>query len=342
MPPRKKRSASRSAAKDVTLDASVRILALHGKEEMLKRQKLAELKAALIEKHGEIDTFTYDGKTATLADVFDELRGYSLMASYKLVIVDSADEFVKNHREVMERYAEQPVDHATLVLRAEAWNRGNLDKQIAKAGAIIKCDQLKPAEAGRWLVERVAAEHGTTITRGAAQLLVDRVGAKLGQLDAEAGKLALMAGPGQPIDESLVREVVGKGSDEQAWAVQEAILGAMQRGSGGAAAEALHEIIDLSGQPEVLVTYFVADLMRKLAAAEAMRAQGYSEGDIGKALKLWGPRQQMVNSVLRKLGPGKALRLLGGVLRADRRSKSGFGEARRNLECFTVAMADNL
>ncbi|NBC10893.1 MAG: DNA polymerase III subunit delta [Planctomycetes bacterium] len=342
MPPRKKRSASRSAAKDVTLDASVRILALHGKEEMLKRQKLAELKTALIEKHGEIDTFTYDGKTATLADVFDELRGYSLMASYKLVIVDSADEFVKNHREVMERYAEQPVDHATLVLRAEAWNRGNLDKQIAKAGAIIKCDQLKPAEAGRWLVERVAAEHGTTITRGAAQLLVDRVGAKLGQLDAEAGKLALMAGPGQPIDESLVREVVGKGSDEQAWAVQEAILGAMQRGSGGAAAEALHEIIDLSGQPEVLVTYFVADLMRKLAAAEAMRAQGYSEGDIGKALKLWGPRQQMVNSVLRKLGPGKALRLLGGVLRADRRSKSGFGEARRNLECFTVAMADNL
>jgi len=90
------------------------------------------------------------------------------------------------------------------------------------------------------------------------------------------------------------------------------------------------------------VTYFVADLMRKLAAAEAMRAQGYSEGEIGKALKLWGPRQQMVNSVLRKMGTGKALRLLGEVLRADRRSKSGFGEARRNLECFTVAMADNL
>ncbi len=342
MPPRKKASASRSAAKDASLDASARIVALHGKEEMIKRQMLAELKAALVEKQGEIDTFIFDGKTATLADVFDEVRGYSLMASYKLVIVDSADEFVKNHREAMERYAANPVDHATLVLRAETWNRGNLDKQIAKVGALIKCEELKPAEAGKWLIERVAAEHGTTITRGAAQLLVDRIGAKLGALDAEAGKLALMAGPGQPIDEKLVREVVGKGSDEQAWAVQEAILGAMQRGSGGAAAEALHEIIDLSGQPEVLVSYCVADLIRKLAAAETMRAQGYSEGDIGKALKLWGPRQQMVNSVLRKMGEGKALRLLGGVLEADARSKRGFGVARRNLECFTVAMADNL
>jgi len=344
MPARKKRSASRAKA-ETTLDASARILALHGKEELIKRQKLAELKAALIEKQGEIDTYTYDGQTATLADVFDELRGYSLMASYKLVIVDHADEFLKQHREAVSRYAEQPVDHATLVLRSQTWNRGNLDKQIAKVGALIKCEPLKPAEAVKWLVERVASEHGTTITRGAAGLLVDRVGAGLGNLDAEAGKLALMAGPGKPIDEKLVREVVGKGSEEQAWAVQEAMLGAMQRGSrggGGAAVEALHEVIDLSGQPEVLVTYFVADLMRKLAAAEAMRAQGYSDGEIGKALKLWEPRQRMVNQVLRQMGSGRALRLLGAVLDADARAKRGFGTARRNLECFAVSMADNL
>lgn len=344
MPPKKKSTGSRGAAKGAatTLDASMRIVAIHGKEQLSKRQKLAELREALAAEHGELDSYQFDGTTAALAEVLDELRGYSLMAGYKLVVVDQADEFVKTHREALERYAQSPVDHATLVLRAETWNRGNLDKLIAKAGAIIKCDELKPADATKWLVERVSSEHGTTITRGAAQMLVERIGAKLEALDAEAGKLALMAGPGEPINEKLVREVVGKGSDEQAWAVQEAILGAMQRGSGGAAVEALHEIIDLSGQPDVLVTYFVADLMRKLASVEAMRAQGIPDHEIGKALKLWGPRQQMISTVLNKMGPGKALHLLAEVLRADARSKSGFGTSRRNLEGFCVAMADNL
>jgi len=339
MPPRKK-STSR-AKKDVTLDASMRIVVLHGKEDMLKRQRFVELRDALTAERGDIDTFEFDGKTATLADVFDELRGYSLMASYKLVVVDGADEFVKNHRDALMRYAEGPVDHATLVLRSDTWHKGNLDKLIAKCGVILKCDLLKPAEAVAWLVARCEAAHGTKMTRSAAQLLVDRVGASLAGLDAEAGKLALMAEAGKPIDDKLVREVVGKGSDEQAWAVQEAMLGAMQRGSAGDAVDVVHELVDLSGQPEVLVMYFVADLMRKLAAAQAMRAQGLAEGAIAKELKLWGARQQMFFAVLRKLGDARMIRLYGAALRADARSKSGLGTPRRNLECFAVGLADN-
>ena len=127
-------------AQSVQLDASTRVLAVHGPEEAVKKQKIDQLRAALEAEHGELQKFDFDGKTATLADVFDELRGYSLMGGYKLVVVDPADDFVKAHREPLERYAQNPVDHATLVLRAGTWNRGNLDKHIAKVGAVVKCE----------------------------------------------------------------------------------------------------------------------------------------------------------------------------------------------------------
>lgn len=339
-------------AKSVELDANVRVLAVHGPEDAIKKEKIDQLRTALEKEHGEVQRFSFDGKVASLAEVFDELRGYSLMGGYKLVVVDPADDFVKAHREPLERYAQNPVDHATLVLRAIGWNRGNLDKYIAKVGAVIKCEPPKPAEAVARLVARAKDVHGMSIDRPAAQLMVDRLGVHLVRLETELDKLAAMAGALSPkgrsmkssggIDRAMVEQAVGKSSDEKAWEVQESILAAMgsREASGGAIVTKVRELIDLGGQPEILVMYFVADLARKLAVGGQMRAAGEPEGAIGKALKLWGPRQRLFMDVLRKVGPDGGAKLLDMALTADARSKSGFGPAGRNLEGLCVQMAD--
>ncbi len=339
-------------AKSIELDANVRVLAVHGPEDAIKKEKIDQLRAALEKEHGEVQRLSFDGKTATLAEVFDEVRGYSLMGGYKLVIVDPADDFVKAHREPLERYAQNPVDHATLVLRAVGWNRGNLDKYIAKVGAVIKCEPPKPAEAVARLVARAKDIHGLSIDRPVAQLMVDRLGVHLVRLETELDKLAAMAGALSPkgrsmkssggIDRAMVEQAVGKSSDEKAWEVQESILAAMgaRQASGGMIVTKVRELIDLGGQPETLVMYFVADLARKLAVGGQMRAAGEPEGAIGKALKLWGPRQRLFMDVLRKIGPDGGARLLDLALTADARSKSGFGPAGRNLEGLCVQMAD--
>lgn len=355
--------ARKMPAKSVNLDASVRVLALHGPEDAIKKEKIDQLHAALEAEHGEVQRLVFDGKVAALAEVFDEVRGYSLMGGYKLVVVDPADDFVKAHREPLERYAQSPVDHATLVLRAGTWHRGNLDKHIAKVGAVIKCEPPKPAEAVSRLVARAKDVHGMTIDRPAAQLLVDRLGVHLVRLETELDKLATMAGALLPkvagkaaggggvakIDRAMVEQAVGKSSDEKAWEVQESLLAAMaapagaRRGgvsAGGHIVSKVRELIDLGGQPEILVMYFVADLARKLAVGGQMKAAGESEGAIGKALKLWGPRQRVFMDVLRQMGPDGGARLLDLALTADGRSKSGFGPAGRNLEGLCVQMAD--
>ncbi|MEM1353634.1 MAG: DNA polymerase III subunit delta [Planctomycetota bacterium] len=336
--PKKKPTARKSTRPAIGPDT--RVLALHGGETMLMQEHLGQLKASLSAEHGEIETFRFDGKAATLSDIFDELRGYSLMVTYKLVVVDEADQFVKSFRKELERYTESPVDHATLVLRGSTWNKGNLDKLIAKVGAVIKCDAPKPAEAAGWLVGRAQEAHGATIQRNAASLLVERLGPHLMLLDTELGKLALMAG-GKPIDAALVEEAVGRGNEEKAWVMQEPLLRGLASGRAAAPLEKIGELIDLGGNDPVPVMWSVIDLARKLAVASAMKRAGENESAITKAAKVWGPQVRPFMDVVRRLEPTEAAGMLVAALRADARTKTGLGNGRGNLEAICVTLTDN-
>lgn len=333
----KKKTSTRKTSS--TVDTDTRILVLYGPEQMVMAEHMDTLKAAISKTHGDYETFRFDGKSATLADVFDELRGYSLMSTYKLVVIDEAEQFVKTHRSALERYAESVVDHATLVLRTPAWNKGNLDKLIAKVGAVIKCEPPKPADAVRWLVQRAQSHHESQLNQNAASALVERVGPHLMLLEAELGKLAVMAESGV-IDMKLVESAVGQSSDAKAWVMQEPLLTGMGRSSAAQPLEMVRELIDLAGHDPVPVTWAVIDLCRKLSVAWAMKACGESDQAVGKTMRLWGAQVRPFMDVVRKLDATTATKLLQTSLSTDARTKSGLGQARRNLETLCVTLAD--
>jgi DNA polymerase III delta subunit len=68
----------------------MRIVVLHGKEAFLRTRYTQDLEEALAEKYGQIDRFVFDGETARLSDVLDEIRTYGLLQQHKLVILDHA------------------------------------------------------------------------------------------------------------------------------------------------------------------------------------------------------------------------------------------------------------
>ncbi len=339
---------ARKPASTTTPSAGIdKIRVIYGPEDMLKRESLDQLRAEIDAAHGPTDIFTFDGKAAALADVLDELRSFSLLQQHKLVIVDDADVFVSAHREALVRYAQNPVESATLVLRSTKWNRGNLDKMIEKVGRLIKCEPLSPADARAWLQRRAQTPHAVKIEPQAAQLLADRLGSNLMQLDTELAKLAVLAGPGTAISAVMVEQVVGRSSDEEAWAVQEAILEAMANpvspSSGGDGhvllIEKIHEIVDLAGQPEILVAYFIADLIRNLYMAMMMKREGAPDGQIAGSFRLWGRRQANFMRIIGQLSPDTAGRMFDRIVELDVRSKTGRGEPLRNLECFCALLA---
>jgi DNA polymerase-3 subunit delta len=322
--------------------ADMRFIVLHGKDSYLIVERLHAFARQLEERFGRVDRFDLDGATAQAVDVFDELRTFGLMATHKLVVVDRADQFVggEERRRALERYAEEPVEHATLVLRSEGWRPGNLDKLVAKIGAVIKCEPPGADAAAAWCEKRGLKQHGVTLAPDVADALVERVGTDLARLDMELAKfgayLAREPDGARAVTVELITALVGQSREEAAWEVQEAVLG----GRPAQAVRKVRELVEISQAPEQLILWSLVDLARKLHDSSRMLAEGAAEGAVSKQVKLWGPSMAPTLRAARALGPTRAARLFADAIDLDRRSKSGLaGELPRTLEAFASDFA---
>lgn len=300
----------------------------------------AELGRALSEAFDDYEQFSFEGSTASLADVLDELRSYGLMQRHKLVVVDEADKFLAREgiRKAMEAYVIAPVDEATLLLKADSWHPGKIDKLIAKVGKKIKCDPVSDALAVSWCMERATSNHGRTIQRPAAVLLVERLGSSLMRLDTELAKLCAFVGADEKIKRGDVQEMVGQSREEQAWVLQSAIMS----GRGPEALGKLHELLDISLVPKELVMWAVSDLLRRLHTAAQLLRQGVAPRTIMSQLKLWGASGNRIIDIARKAEPRKFAQLLQLAIDTDRSTKVGLGNNVRNIERLTVQVTDTI
>jgi DNA polymerase-3 subunit delta len=343
------------------LDASMRVVIVHGPEAFLRTEATRRLQSALEAEHGSgaVQRFGFDGETADPADVLDELRTFGLFQEHKLVVVDKADRFLQGgakpgddgddedspakgegarRRRALEAYAESPAAGATLLLRAETWRPGKLDKAVAKVGTVIKCAELKDRDAVSWAVETCPQRHDLVLKRPAAQLLVERLGPNLGRLDTELAKLAAFVGPGHEIGRKDVQELVGKSREEKAWELQAAI---MLGGPGGACVK-LRELVEISQVDPVLISWAVSDLLRKLHTVAQLSRQGGAVRSLSKPLRLWGPTGDRIMEVARRADPGVFARLLDRAVKTDLANKTGRGEPVRNLEALTLQVTDTI
>lgn len=324
----------RSKAGPVRLDAECRVVVLHGKEPHLRSLHTDALRRALEERFGDVERIRFGAETP-LADILDECRSFGLLQQHKLVLVDEADKIVSaDTRPALERYASAPTECATLVLRADTWRPGNLDKAIAKVGAVVKCDALSPAEAAIWAERRASKRLGVTIDPAAIAALIERVGTDLGRLDAELAKLTAMAGDA-PVTPALVRESVGMTREEEVWVIQSRLLERSAERAIGAVRDALGP----SKQPEALVSFAVIDLARKLHASARLLRSGTPEMQVARELKIWGESQRPILAAARRADPGVLADLFDFAVEADAKAKSGRTDPALAIETLAVRFA---
>lgn len=341
----KRASDSDGSAGTNTLGAHCRVVALTGKESFLRQSFTAELRAALVKEFGDVDTAVFDGLTAQPSDVLDEVRSFGLMSAHKLVIVDNADSIInENSRPLFQRYAEQPTESATLVFRSETWRPGKLDAAIEAVGLVKKCEPVDPKTALAWAMKRAKKEYTSELTVEAAQALVSRAGTGLAKLDSEIAKLSAAAASDEHkgiITPDLVRQFVGMSREEEVWGIQQTLLSA---GPEQALAH-LRYVLDVSRAPAQLVLWSLIDLSRKIHAMSRAVRQGEQPFAVSKALKLWGPSEQLVIAAGKRVDPDRALAVFRQAMEADQRSKSGLGDVDRTLErlvlCFSAAMRND-
>ena len=320
----------------------MRVLLFKGGESYLQSQYLRMVAEGLESAHGEsASRFDFDGQSATLAAVLDELRSYGLMQSHKLVVVDAAEQFVRkeSHRRGLEAYAGSPMEEATLVLRTTGdWRAPKLEKAIAGVGGVAICESPDPSTAAAWCVGRAEKAHQATLNRDAAMRLIERIGTGLARLDGELAKLAVAATSEPPvIDVDLVEMLVPPSREEQGWIIQSVVLG----GDSGRALRTLRELKDISRVPDQVLSWALVDLGRKLHEAARQLEAGVGESAVGKSLRLWGPDTRPVLETARRLGGRRAAGLLQTALQTDLALKTGrSGNATRTLEGLAVVLAD--
>lgn len=317
-----------------------RAMILHGKDPFLRSLHTDKLREVFRAAGVDAEVMRFDGGSAGVADVLDECRTLGLMQQHKIVVVDEADEWLKDTgsgaraRDVVERYLESPSETATLVLRAETWHKGKIDNLVAKCGCVIKCEKPDDRTAASWAVQRAQKRYGVVLEREAAGALVSLCGAELGRLDTEIAKLS-SAAEGGVVTAALVREMVGYSREQAFWDVQEALLS----GDAEFALRKVRELMTVSRLPATLVRYGMLDLSRKLHAASRMLAEGAHPAAVSKELKLWGVTKDPLLDSARRCGVGKGAAAVRLAVGADVAAKTGFGDEDRGAEVAALGLA---
>ncbi|MCZ6835636.1 MAG: DNA polymerase III subunit delta [Planctomycetota bacterium] len=352
----KKKSGKRTkAGPPPAPDASMRIIILHGKDALRIRDWSNQLIEVLNERYGEIQRFDYDGAQTEPAVVLDELRSYGLLQQHKLVVLEQADQFLvaqddddddisvkggrrKSSRQLMEAYAQKPAEDATLLMRAETWKPGKLDKIVATVGIVGKFEPPNDGEAIDWILNEGATRYEVKVNKNAAELLVEKLGCSLDRLNVELAKLASFVGPGKAIDRELVVEMVGLSREEEAWIIQDAIAS----GNPLDAIVKLRELLDVSRHSVVPLMWSVIDLIRKLHASSVLMRQGMDDWTVAKQVGLWGDGKNTILIAAKKLDPEQLAQLLRDAVQADFKVKSGQGDSKRSLEVLALRVADTI
>lgn len=323
----------------MTFDPARRVIVLHGDNDFLRLEHTTQLRESLERHHGGLDVFTFDGLSASPAEVLDECRSFGLMSSHKMVIVDNAADLVKeDSRPLFERYCAAPSDGATLVLRGATWRSGKLDDLIVTHGVIHHCTALEPHKLAAWTALRAGKRYNATITPDAARMLVGLLDCHMTRIDTELAKLAA-AGAGADgratITAALVAEFVGDIREEEMWRMQMEFLSPDPQHVLGV----LRTLLETSREPTQRVQWSLNDLGRKIHAITALWHQGgESRARAGASfLKLWGGADSLLR-IARQASPESAAALFLACVRADAASKRG-SDPVQTLEALALRFA---
>lgn len=278
----------------------------------------------------------FDGSSASLAEVFDELRTLPFLAKRRVAIVDDAEKFVTAHRRELEAYSDRPSETGVLVLCPKLWpSSTKLAKVFAAKGLAIECKVPKDSELPGWLSSLAQSRHGVRLDGEAARLLVELVGAEVGILCSELDKLAIYVAGREVITHGDVAKMVGAGRVETIWRVLDAA-------TTGQAARALHDLDRLmtSGEHPVGLLAAMSASLRKVHQAGQSRRLKVPLNEACREAGIPPFAVESTDRQHRHLGPTRVDRLPAMLLDTDLALKGGSQLAPRVvLERFLLQLA---
>jgi DNA polymerase-3 subunit delta len=282
------------------------IYVLAGKEESLVNDQCRQLVDELVEpSQRATGLFNADSKEVEAADILDELRTAPFLSDKRVVVIKSADEFISQNRELLEKYFDNPCPTGILMLTVNSWpGNTRLAKKLTKVGKLISVTQPKTWQLPGRLVQYAADAYSKRLSKDAAELLVELTGDDLVRLYSEIDKLALFADSEKTITVEHVEKLIGHNRLYNAFAVIDTCLA----GDAGAAVERLRSMFASDRSTEFTVVGAFAYHFRRMFNAKVLLDKGVRPDAIVKRLRIWGNKDgffaQLRKMNLKQIGDG--------------------------------------
>ena len=209
---------------------------LYGAERFYQVEIIKAIKRQLItDDNCDFNLETFDANSSSLNQWIGSVKTLSFLGGTKLVIVRNLHEVFSNQKDLEELnlqalidYAKTPLAEACLVITADKVDRRlKLIKTLTELKSAVCCEAPQNyAEKKRlwpWVQAR-AKESGYSISKNAAESLVNRMGGRPGILAQELEKLLVYAGKNKSISESDIMEVIGE-TKQKIWDLNDALMG---------------------------------------------------------------------------------------------------------------------
>ncbi len=306
--------------------------ALVGDDVFLQLQALSRL----VEEARDIERLDADGETAEIKSVLDDLRSFAMFGGSKMVVVRNADDFVSRYRELLETFLQEGNATGTLVLRMNSLPANQrIHKIIAKVGEIVSCKAPERQALSAWVVQHAKTNHALQLDKQSADLIAELIGSDLGKIDNELAKLALQV-TSKKVTPADVAASISFQRDQEMWAMTDELTA----GRPAKALERWRNLLRTDPSSEFRAMTWLTIWLEKVVKARALAASRTSPNAIAAALKIWPAYN--VEHMLRigeKLGDDGMRQAAKFLADLDRRTKSGLGDATRNIERFVLSLA---
>ena len=165
---------------------------------------------------------------------------------------------------------------------------------LQQAAVYIEIANVERGQLPNWISQRLAAQ-GQSAERASLDFIADRVEGNLLAAHQEILKLGLLHEPGK-LSYEQVQDAVLNVARYDVFKLSEAMLG-------GDPARLVRMLEGLKGEGEALplVLWAVSEEIRTLLKLKAGMAQGRPLGALMKELRIWGPRERMMEPALRRV-----------------------------------------
>lgn len=283
------------------------IYVIAGKETSLVDVESGKLLDLLLEPQQRVTGFfDADPAQVSASDVLDELRTLPFLTETRVVRVRGADKFVSQNRQLLEKYFDNPCPTGVLMLTVANWDsRTKLAKKLPNVGKLINVTSPQPWRLPDRLTKYAADAHNKTLSKPAAELLVELAGDELTRLYTEIDKLALFTDGQKAITTEHIESLVGRNRMRDVFSVIDAITA----GRVADAVDRLRNMFEADKSAEYKVLGAFAFHFRRMFSAKVLLEKGLSDSAVATRLHIWGNKEGFF-AQLRKM----TLKQIGSVL----------------------------